>query len=501
MRQRKTLLEARADRERFIEWGGEKLFDRFMFFKHRLTPPKNDMTWWASTKTPHEPSELDAILTELEAKQREKKKEKEEIEEGVDKLLDTDKWLVMSITTFEASQKYGSNTKWCISGKNMAGNDSYGNQYWEEYTRRGAGFIFLIDKERNLKYSVLYLEEDPEKFRIWNELDSEISSIPGAPSIPGFEEIDLQERNRWAGYEFLPDDDEDMEWDDEEDYEPPTPPPYTVVQVSMEEAQLLGFFADSIESAVGQYGAEFIIEVIQVPRGTINLIKKDDKFEMFFWDGRGGGPFLMGHPGNLSKLIFDDEEEAFAHIFATLAGVEVRHSEDPQEEDGPLQESYFYYDLADRDDFILDKSIGIRNVSMTECSRNKARKVKLEVKEEVEDADLVVEEEPVIGGGEEYWRNEARYQIEENLPQSVLDTFEKLSEEEQEELLLSVANNIINNEALWEEINNTLLDAIYSELGETDGGGDLEPEAFDDDEPEPLILEDKQNYIHVRFVK
>jgi len=98
----KLLREARADKERFINWGGQELFDRFIKFKTRLEQPQNDMTYWTSTREPHQPDELNQVIRSLEAEAEEKENKKKLAKEGAEILFENESWLVYKIKTFEA---------------------------------------------------------------------------------------------------------------------------------------------------------------------------------------------------------------------------------------------------------------------------------------------------------------------------------------------------------------------------------------------------------------
>jgi hypothetical protein len=112
------LMEAKADRDRFKAWAGEELFNRFIKIKDKLERPFNDMTFWTSTRAPKSTKQLETIIEAEEEKVAEKETKEKLIKDGAKIIFEDDKWFVYSITTFEACQKYGAGTKWCITGKN-----------------------------------------------------------------------------------------------------------------------------------------------------------------------------------------------------------------------------------------------------------------------------------------------------------------------------------------------------------------------------------------------
>ena len=147
------ITEAKADIDKFIAWGGQDLYDRFLKQKQRLQGQEKDILYWTSTKNPHKPEELEAKLSELENKKT-KSELDAEAKAGAEKVAENDKWEVYKINTFAASQKYGKNAQWCISGsKRWVRGDSQPSQYWDNYTRNGTKFYFFLRKDGQGKYA------------------------------------------------------------------------------------------------------------------------------------------------------------------------------------------------------------------------------------------------------------------------------------------------------------------------------------------------------------
>lgn len=156
--------EAKVDIDRFIEWGtykkedgtevdGKDLYDRFLKQKQRLQGSQKDILYWTSKKNPHNPSELDDLLTSLEDKKSGSQKDKE-ARDGADLVAENEEWRVYYIKTFAASQKYGKNTQWCIAGsKRWVNGSMQPSQYWDSYARQGIKFYFFINKKTNEKYA------------------------------------------------------------------------------------------------------------------------------------------------------------------------------------------------------------------------------------------------------------------------------------------------------------------------------------------------------------
>ena len=133
-----TLNEGKADTQRLVDFAGQELADRFLAIRNKLKSPENDLYYWIKNKTP---GELDAYIGDRESTKSATQIKKEISENGAELIDETDLWKVYHITTYEAAQKYGRDTKWCITGIN-----NWGDKYWKEYKEKGVEFYFLITK-------------------------------------------------------------------------------------------------------------------------------------------------------------------------------------------------------------------------------------------------------------------------------------------------------------------------------------------------------------------
>ena len=112
--------------------------------------------------------------------QRDKKDVKKKEKDGARLIYSDSNWKVYKITTYEASVKYGANTKWCISGSKRWSNGANGRGYWNDYTSKGVKFYFFIGN--NTKYALALYPNDKD-FEIFDAQDISISYIPNAPII------------------------------------------------------------------------------------------------------------------------------------------------------------------------------------------------------------------------------------------------------------------------------------------------------------------------------
>ena len=178
------LNEAKADTQRLIDFAGEDLANRYLAIKNRLKAPENDLYYWIKNKSV---DELKQIVVDCENSKSKTQATKELAEEGAVLIQETPHWKVYHITTFEASQKYGRDTKWCITGIN-----NYGDKYWNEYTNDGIKFYFLISKDNydaRGRFSKFAIAKHPnvEQYELYDQQDTAVDSCV----IPYRDEINI----------------------------------------------------------------------------------------------------------------------------------------------------------------------------------------------------------------------------------------------------------------------------------------------------------------------
>ncbi len=198
-----SLDESKVDTQKLIDFAGEDLANRFLVVKNRLRAPENDLYYWIKNKTP---GELGSAVSNLENTKTKSQVKKDLSEAGAELISETEHWKVYHITTFEASQKYGRDTKWCITGI-----DGYGDKYWKEYTEEaGVNFYFLIAKDNydargeDSKFALaLYPRGLGEVF---NQQDTKVSfnDIPYIDEvhIPGYDLSTIKEPTITTDYEI-----------------------------------------------------------------------------------------------------------------------------------------------------------------------------------------------------------------------------------------------------------------------------------------------------------
>ena len=100
-----------------------------------------------------------------------------EAKKGAKLISNQNGWRVYRITTYEAAVYYGSNTKWCITGRYDGFRDegrSYFNDYIRDYDLDG-GYYFCI-KNNTEKYCVLRRKNGKIQ-SIWDAADNDIDDI------------------------------------------------------------------------------------------------------------------------------------------------------------------------------------------------------------------------------------------------------------------------------------------------------------------------------------
>lgn len=168
-----TLTEAKADTQNLIDFAGEELANRFLNIKNKLKAPENDLYYWIKNKTP---DELEQTVIDCENSKSKTQVNKELSDKGAELIQETPHWKVYHITTYEASQKYGRDTKWCITGI-----DGVGDKYWKQYTEAGIKFYFLISKDKydaRGRFSKFAIAKHPntEQYELYDQQDTAVES-------------------------------------------------------------------------------------------------------------------------------------------------------------------------------------------------------------------------------------------------------------------------------------------------------------------------------------
>ena len=142
--------------EEYIESAVELVKD---FDKYQSQLPKKDINQYVSF------NELEKVVNYIRTK-----KEAKELENQINKIYEKGDFVVVKPKTEEASCKYGSNTKWCVTSK--------GSGHFGRYTAGRQALYFIINKAKstNKNYSKVAIHfDDGGELRYWDAQDSPMS--------------------------------------------------------------------------------------------------------------------------------------------------------------------------------------------------------------------------------------------------------------------------------------------------------------------------------------
>jgi hypothetical protein len=129
-----------------------------------------------------------------------------EMQKQVQKLYETDEWLVVKPMSFLASKKYGANTKWCTTHENNP-------DYYLTYSRRGI-LIYCINKitgEKVAAFKNIDMSYDRET-SFWNIIDNRIDSIESGLPVEVMEVIKNEFTNtKQSNWDILSDEEKNKQ--------------------------------------------------------------------------------------------------------------------------------------------------------------------------------------------------------------------------------------------------------------------------------------------------
>jgi hypothetical protein len=93
-----------------------------------------------------------------------------ELEKQIKIVYEDEEWLFVRPLTFNASKKYGSNTKWCTTTESNP-------EYFVKYSSKGV-LIYCLNKKTGYKVASFHsLDKNDPEFSWWNQKDSRIDSL------------------------------------------------------------------------------------------------------------------------------------------------------------------------------------------------------------------------------------------------------------------------------------------------------------------------------------
>ena len=129
------------------------------FDKYQSQFPKKDINQYVSL------NELEKVILFIRSKNKDK-----ELEGQAKKIYEKGDFVVIQPKTEQASCKYGSNTKWCVTSKDSG--------HFSRYTSGRQGLYFIINKAKstNKNYSKVAIHfDDGGNIRYWDAQDSPMS--------------------------------------------------------------------------------------------------------------------------------------------------------------------------------------------------------------------------------------------------------------------------------------------------------------------------------------
>lgn len=164
-----------------------KDFQLFCKYNEKKAIKRNDLQSY------HSFNEIRQEIADI--KEREKEKE---LEKQVIKVYDEGDWLIIRPLTYEASLKYGANTKWCTASKDE-------KQYFGQYTKNGA-LIYILNRKTNIKYAI-HNKIRNKDITFWNVADNQISffdiDIPADAIVAVRENVKIEKTNHELAKDIL----------------------------------------------------------------------------------------------------------------------------------------------------------------------------------------------------------------------------------------------------------------------------------------------------------
>ena len=182
------LYEGKQDQEKLLNFLGKDYYDKYIKIKNKITDPEyKDIYKMMKLDLDEVKDYIDSFQSKSDTRRTSK--------DGAKLIYNKDGWKVYRITTYEAAVYYGSNTKWCITGR-YEGHEERGQDYFDNYIADydlDGGYYFYI-KSNTEKYCLLK-KKDGSIHSIWDAKDNTIDTtyppkeIHGFPSVPGVFEL------------------------------------------------------------------------------------------------------------------------------------------------------------------------------------------------------------------------------------------------------------------------------------------------------------------------
>jgi hypothetical protein len=136
-----------------------KIFKKFIEFNEKNLITKNDLTSYKN---------FDEIIIQVNL--AEIKNIAKVLERQVFKIFENDEWLIVKPLTYEASKKYGANTKWCTTME-------HDSDYFRKYSKNGI-LIYCLNKNTGIKVAIhKELNTVSNEVSFWDIKDKRVDSM------------------------------------------------------------------------------------------------------------------------------------------------------------------------------------------------------------------------------------------------------------------------------------------------------------------------------------
>jgi len=157
----RIVTESKQDIQKFRDKYGDELTDDFLAKRKQFKSPYNDIYFWLKDNPfpGYELDDNDALeyfLTGHDPLSLSNNQLRKKAKEGAKTVYFDDEWLVLKINTYQASNLYGKNTKWCISGNYEWDDSELGRGYWFAEHNSYGFILFFINKKTNEKFCGCY---------------------------------------------------------------------------------------------------------------------------------------------------------------------------------------------------------------------------------------------------------------------------------------------------------------------------------------------------------
>ena len=198
--------ESQKDLDDLKDHLGDDLYNDYMKIRDRIPKDQNDYKDFQKLKklpTEDVKDFVDNFQSETDKRKEAKK--------GAKKLYEDSDWIVYKITTYPASVYYGSNTKWCITGR-YPNHEKSGEEYFNDYINKNEIFFYINKHNDKEKYAVLKNKRTNLISDVYNSADYNLGKSADFINIelPYVEEVGLNTKDQLKFFDAIKEGDLDI---------------------------------------------------------------------------------------------------------------------------------------------------------------------------------------------------------------------------------------------------------------------------------------------------